>query len=179
MDRFSSERLVIRIFQPSDWKDLYDYLSDEEVVYFEPYEPFSKAQAMEEAINRSQNDYFYAVCLRNNQKLVGNLYLAPSDFNTWELGYVFNRHYQRQGYATEGVRALLEYAFNKLGVRRIIAMCNPENERSWKLLERVGMRREGKFIKNIYFKEDDEGNPIWLDTYEYAILKEEWKLKKP
>lgn len=58
-------------------------------------------------------------------------------------------------------------------------MCHPENERYWKLLERIGMRREGKACKKYYFKEDDEGNQIWLDTCEYAMLKEDWELKKP
>ena len=53
-------------------------------------------------------------------------------------------------------------------------MCNPKNERSWKLLERLHMRREGLLLQNIYFETDRNGAPIWLDTYEYAILKEEW-----
>ncbi|MDZ5034798.1 N-acetyltransferase, partial [Clostridium perfringens] len=50
----------------------------------------------------------------------------------------------------------------------------PKNEHSWKLLERLHMRREGLLLKNIYFKTDINGEPIWLDTYEYAILKKEW-----
>ena len=54
-------------------------------------------------------------------------------------------------------------------------MCNPLNKPSWKLLERLGFRREGHLIKNIYFKKDSLGDPIWSDTYEYGILAEEWK----
>ncbi|MTL92046.1 N-acetyltransferase, partial [Turicibacter sanguinis] len=61
-----------------------------------------------------------------------------------------------------------------LGARRIVAMCSPLNESSWKLLERIGMRYEGTLLQNVYFKKDEEGKPIWLDTYEYAILKSEW-----
>jgi RimJ/RimL family protein N-acetyltransferase len=41
-------------------------------------------------------------------------------------------------------------------------------------MERLNMRREGHLLKNIFFKRDEEGNPIWNDTYEYAILAEEW-----
>jgi RimJ/RimL family protein N-acetyltransferase len=69
---------------------------------------------------------------------------------------------------------MLDYGFDTLHARRIVAMCNPENTSSWKLLERLNMRREGHLRKNIYFKHDDLGNPIWNDTYEYALLKDEW-----
>lgn len=174
MEKIITDRLIIRRFDQNDWQDLYEYLSDEEVVKYEPYDIFSEEQAKEEAAKRSKDESFYAVCLKENRKLIGNLYLCKGDFDTWELGYVFNRKYQGKGYATEGVKALLDYAFTHLGARRIIAMCNPQNERSWKLLERLHMRREGLLLQNIYFKTDSNGAPIWLDTYEYAILKEEW-----
>jgi RimJ/RimL family protein N-acetyltransferase len=68
----------------------------------------------------------------------------------------------------------VDYAFKELGARRIIAMCNPKNDASWRLLERLKFRREGLLLKNIYFKTDDKKEPIWLDTYEYALLKAEW-----
>lgn len=112
--------------------------------------------------------------MKENSKLIGNLYLAKEDFHTFELGYVFNRKYQGQGYATESAKALLDYAFKDLGARHILAMCNPENTPSWKLFERLNMRREGLLLQNIYFKTDINDEPIWVDTYEYAILKTEW-----
>jgi RimJ/RimL family protein N-acetyltransferase len=174
MENIVTERLIIRKFEQNDWQDLYEYLSDEEVVRFEPYDIYSENQAKEEAINRSKNESFYAVCLKENGKLIGNLYLGKGEFDTWELGYVFNRKYQGQGYAAEGAKALLDYTFTHLDARRIIAMCSPKNEPSWKLLERINMRREGLLLQNIYFKTDNNGEPIWLDTYEYAILKAEW-----
>lgn len=87
---------------------------------------------------------------------------------------IFNRKYQGLGYATEGVRAILDNAFTNLGARRVTAMCNPINASSWRLLERLKFRREGHLVKNVYFKKDENNNPIWQDTYEYAILSEEW-----
>ena len=69
---------------------------------------------------------------------------------------------------------LLEDIFRNKNARRVIAMCNPLNEPSWKLLERLRLRREGHLIKNIYFKRDKADNPIWIDTYEYAIISDEW-----
>lgn len=67
----------------------------------------------------------------------------------------------------------MKYGFEELGVHRVIALCNPENESSWKLLERISMRREGIFRKEVFFKTTINGQPIWQDTYQYAILKEE------
>ncbi|OOM81047.1 hypothetical protein CLPUN_12070 [Clostridium puniceum] len=68
----------------------------------------------------------------------------------------------------------MEYAFKELNVRRIIARCDPKNPPSWKLLERLKMRREGHLRQNIYFFKDEKDEPIWKDTYEYGILKSEW-----
>jgi len=58
------------------------------------------------------------------------------------------------------------------GTHRIYAECDPRNTGSWKLLEKVGMKREAYFHQNIYFHKDKNGNPIWKDTYVYAILNE-------
>ncbi|MCX7709732.1 MAG: GNAT family N-acetyltransferase [Clostridia bacterium] len=172
-----SDRLILRKFTGDDWQNLYEYLSNEAVVRYEPYPAFTEEECRREAERRSEQDAFWAVCLKENNKLIGNVYLQqqePKEFLTWEIGYVFNPAYYGKGYAAESCRKMVEYAFEQLNARRIVAMCNPENAASWKLLERLKMRREGHLRKNIYFKRDRHGNPIWADTYEYAILAEEW-----
>jgi len=58
---------------------------------------------------------------------------------------------------------------------RVMAHCNPENIASWKVLEKIGMRREGNFRRNIFFKTAADGTPLWVDTFEYAILKDDIK----
>jgi ribosomal-protein-alanine N-acetyltransferase len=112
--------------------------------------------------------------LKGNKKLIGNIYLSKQDFDTWELGYVFNSSYQGNGYAIESARAVVNYVIKQFNAWRIIAMCNPDNKKSWRLLERVNMRREGYLKQNIYFRTDDNDRPIWQDTYEYGILSSEW-----
>ena len=174
MQQIETERLIIRRFKEEDWKDLYEYLSDEEVVRYEPYQTFSVEEAQREAKSRAESPQFFAVCLKESNKLIGNVYFAKQEFKTWEIGYVFNRVYQGKGYATEAAKAVVQYGFETRGARRIVAMCNPLNVASWRLLERLGMRREGHLRQNIYFKKDKQGNPIWSDTYEYAILKNEY-----
>jgi RimJ/RimL family protein N-acetyltransferase len=175
--KIETERLIIRRFQPGDEDDLYEYLSQAAVVEFEPYGVFTRAETEKEAKERSENEAFFAVCLKENQKVIGNLYFArqePKKIRTWELGYVFNSDFWGKGYALEACWGILQYAFETLDAHRVAAMCNPENTASWKLLERLGFRREGHLIKNMYFKRDSEGNPIWNDTYIYSMLGVEY-----
>jgi RimJ/RimL family protein N-acetyltransferase len=169
-----TERLLIRRFSLDDWRDLFEYLSQEDVVKFEPYDVFTEEASKQEAGRRAGDNNFWAVCLKNNSKLIGNVYLSKQDFNTWELGYVFNKNYHGTGYATEAAKALVDDIFRNQNARRVVAMCNPLNESSWKLLERLGFRREGHLHQNIYFKKDKAGNPLWIDTYEYGLLADEW-----
>jgi len=172
-----TQRLKIRRFNPDDWQDLYEYLSDEEVIRFEPYSAFSEEQAIKEAERRSNHDAFWAVCLKEDNKLIGNLYFCqqePKNFMTWEIGYVFNRNFSGKGYATESANRLLQYGFEVCNAHRIQAHCNPENSSSWRLLERLHMRREGHFMQKAFFHCDEQGNPLWHDAYEYAILSNEW-----
>lgn len=169
-----TERLLIRRFKPDDWEDLHEYLSQEQVVQYEPYEIATVEESMQKAINRSVNEKIWAVCLKDTGKLIGNIYLSKEEFDSWELGFAFNVKFQGKGYATEAARFLTEYAFTEHNARRVTAMCNPLNQSSWKLLERLGMRREGHLIKNIYFKKDEFNKPIWADTFLYGILASEW-----
>jgi RimJ/RimL family protein N-acetyltransferase len=86
-----TERLRIRPFAPGDWPDLFEYLSQEDTVQFEPYGVFTKEESKKEAVRRSKNRAFHAVYLKDGGKLIGNITLSKQDFDTWELGYVFNR----------------------------------------------------------------------------------------
>ncbi|MBD7913186.1 MULTISPECIES: GNAT family N-acetyltransferase [Clostridium] len=172
-----TKRLIIRRFREEDWKDIYEYLSDEKVVYYEPYEAFTVQESKEEAISRAGSEEFIAVCLKETGKVIGNFYFGKREYDTYELGYVFNSSYWHKGYATESAKAFMNFVFKELKVRRIIAMCNPENELSWKLLERLNLIREGYLRKNIYFKINANNEPIWQDTYEYGILRESYYSK--
>lgn len=177
MINLNTERLLIRIFQPNDWKDLHEYLSIEEVLKYEPGSVCDEMDCKQIASERSQSNIFMAVVLRESNKMIGHIYFnqtQPFEFLTWELGYIFNPGYYGNGYATEACRAILQYGFEMLGAHRIIAMCNPENHSSWRLLERLLMRREGHHMNKAFFYKNDEGQPVWHNAYQYAILAEEW-----
>lgn len=176
-----TERLLIRPFNIDDGDDLFEYLSLPETYKYEPGEPVDLNTAEKLARDRSQGNIFFAVVLKKNRKMIGHLYfqhIHPKQYLTWELGFIFNPGYHNKGYATESSKALIEYAFRNFKTRRVVANCNVENPASWKVLEKIGMRREGYFLKKGFFKKDVNDNPIWFDSYQYAILKDSTKSSK-
>ena len=167
-----TERLLLRRYTKEDAQDLFEYLSDEEVVRYEPYKPLTFEETKENLGWRIGTEEMVAVELKDSHKMIGNVYLGRRDFEALEIGYVFNREYWRHGYAAESCKALIQQAFSK-GVHRIYAECDPENESSWKLLEALGFQREAHFRKNVYFWRDEAGKAIWKDTFVYAKLNED------
>lgn len=171
---FSTERLLVRKFTPDDCGDLADILTDPEVTYFEPYETFTKEACVQEAINFSESKEFYAVVLDN--KVIGKIYFSDKGFGNFEIGYTFNKAYQGKGYACESIKGMMEYAFASLGVRRIFAEIDTRNEKSIKLVERLGMRKEAEHKELLPRKEDSN---IYNDFFVYAILKSEYYAAPP
>jgi len=168
-----TERLLIRKVLPGDWKDLYDYLSLEEIYHFEPGTPCSIDEAKSIAAERACSNSFFAVVLKESDKLIGHLYFhqtQPLEWMSWELGYIFNPNYQSQGYCTEASKALIAFAFCHWNAHRICAYCNPDNHASWKVLEKLGMRREGFFKQKGFFRRDENNQPLWHDCYAYGLL---------
>lgn len=109
--QIETERLILRRFCKSDLQDLYEYLSDEEVVRFEPCKPMDW-QEVENTLNwRMTTEEMLAVELKASGKMIGNVYLGQRDFEARELGFVFNRQYWGQGYARESCKALMQHAF--------------------------------------------------------------------
>lgn len=86
-----------------------------------------------------------------------------------ELGWVLDPAYTGKGYATEAIRAVMDFCFGPLGLRRVHAGCFADNEPSWRLMERLGMRRE-EFSRKTALHRSGE----WLDGMNYGVLAEEW-----
>jgi RimJ/RimL family protein N-acetyltransferase len=85
-----------------------------------------------------------------------------------ELGWVLDPTHTGHGYATEAVLAMLRYSFDELGVRRVVANCFYDNDASWRLMERVGMRREAYSVRESLHRSGRS-----LDTVTYAVLRDE------
>ena len=116
---------------------------------------------------RVDSEEFFAIELKESHKVIGNIYYGNRDFEAKEVGYIVNKNYQRRGFASEALAAVIESAFSE-GGHRIFAECDPRNICSWKLLEKVGLQREAHLKQNVYFEKDENGLPKWKDTYIYA-----------
>jgi RimJ/RimL family protein N-acetyltransferase len=117
--------------------------------------------------------------------LIGDLMLAVGD--AWsqaevrarasgvqaEIGWCLSPDHQGHGYATEAVRELLRICFEELGLRRVVAMCFADNVPSWRLMERLGMRREEYAVRDSLHRSGE-----WLDGMTYALLAEEWRSRR-
>ncbi len=174
--RLNTPRLTLRRFRPSDAADLYEYLSDSEVYRSEPGDPLDHEQAGKRAAEMAESPHFWAVALRSTGKVIGQVYLEqiePLEHLTCELGYILSPAYQHQGYGAEAAAALVRQALTGGAMHRIVAHCNPENIASWKLLEKIGFRREGLHQQDVFFRRDAAGAPLWTDTYVYALLSAE------
>ena len=164
-----TERLILRPFRESDYDDLYEFLAQLRDDEFEGYPGITYENGREYLKQRVDSDEFFAIEHIGDGKVIGNLYCGNRDYAAKEVGYILNRRYQGQGYAAEALSAVIGNAFRE-GAHRVYAECDPRNTASWKLLERVRFRREAHFRQNIFFHRDARGNPIWKDTFVYAML---------
>jgi RimJ/RimL family protein N-acetyltransferase len=174
-----TNRLLLRSFQESDLQVFMAYRSDPAIAKYQGWEaPYNEATAAAfvQEMKRKQPAipgewYQIAIELKSSHEMIGDcaFHILAEDARQAEIGFTLSRSYQGKGYATEAVLRLLDYLFREVGLHRVRAICDAENLASAKLLERVGMRREGHFIKNIWFKGK------WGSEYWYGLLKEEWK----
>lgn len=167
--RIETERLIIRKFEMRDRDDLCEYMLQRVNKEFEAYPDFSIDKIDNEIKYRCDSDEFYAIELKDGHKVIGNIYLGIREFNSKELGYVLNENYHLQGYGSEAAKAVVQWAFSH-GVYRIYAECTPLNTASWKTMERIGLKREAELRQNVSFHNDEDGNPIYWDTYVYAAI---------
>lgn len=91
-----------------------------------------------------------------------------------ELGWTLDPAHWGHGYATEAVAGLITTCFEHLGIRRVTAACFAANDASWKLMERLGMRREAHWVRESLHR-----SGVWMDAYHYALLAEEWTTTIP
>ena len=170
-----TDRLLLRHFRQGDGDAVAALLTDAEVCYFEPFEVMTREDAIAEAERYARSKGIYAILLKETGQLIGKLYLKDQQFfGAYELGYTLRRDCWGNGYMVEAARALMHYAFTTKGVRRIIAETDVQNVRSCRVLEKLGMRREGVFLQSAAFRTSETGEPVWSDYCSYAILRDEF-----
>lgn len=174
----TTARLRIRRFQMGDLDAFVTMRNDPEVARYQSWSMLDHAAAqvfiteMSNAEPGVPGDWFqFAIAERSTDKFIGDcaLHVTPTDPRQAEIGFTLTRQAQGKGFATEAVSALLDYLFQEQAVERVIAICDVRNHGSYRLLERLGMRREGH-TRHSYWNKGE-----WTDEYQYAILREEWR----
>jgi RimJ/RimL family protein N-acetyltransferase len=172
-------RLILRPFEDNDLENFLAYRSDQQIFMYQGWEiPYTREMALDfiGEMKIGQPGYRWhwyqlALELKSEDVMIGDcgFHLLAYDRRQAEIGFTIARQYQGYGYGTEAVIRLLDYLFGEMGLHRVQAACDPENVSSVRLLERVGMRREGHFVENFWSRDH------WSDEYWYAILRREWE----
>jgi len=183
MRNLETERLILRPFQENDFEAVHAYTSSTENVQYMVWGPNDESQTKTfilHAIMKSKeitcNNYQYAAILKTGGKLIGACNIAIYSEGQAEIGWILHRAFWKQGFGTEMGNRILEFGFDELGLHRIIAHCDTENCDSYRIMERIGMRREGCFIEARAANKFSDKK--YGDEYSYAILKDEWDTLK-
>lgn len=174
----TTERLRLRPFTRGDVDAVFAYRSREDVAQYLFDAPLSREECalaiqqrtLQLALDQDDDRIILAVETREDNVLVGevSLILRSLEARQGELGWVFHPDHQGRGYATEASAHLLELAFGGADLHRVYARCDARNDGSWRLMERLGMRREAHFREHGLFKGG------WDEEFYYAILRREW-----
>lgn len=172
-----TERLLLRPLTRADAVPMLGYKSDAESVRYVPYGPLTLAEIEERIATRWAGTRFEkegdGICLgieeRETGRLVGDVVLMWRSENDreGEVGYILDPAFSGRGYATEAVAALLDLGFDGWGLHRIIARIDERNTASAGVVERLGFRREARFVESSWFKDE------WTTLLIFAQLEGE------
>lgn len=177
MVRLTTERLILREFEEDDWPSFHAVESLPEVARYQSFEPRTVEESQRYVAGASgsvadhpRRFYDLAVILRAEDRLIGRCGMGLADAEMLEgtLWYTLHPAYWGRGYTTEAARALIDFGFRELRLHRIWADSDPANVGSWRVLEKLGMRREGHMRENARIK------GAWVDSLIYAVLDREW-----
>ncbi len=174
-----TERLLLRHFHESDLDAFYAYRNDPEVFKYQGWGvPYLREMAaefiaqMKDAVPGEEGHWFQtAIQRKSDHTLIGDVAFCPMRGNPQQafFGFSLARRFWGQGYASEAAQAVLDYLFHELEMHRIVADCDAENVHSYRLLERLGFRREARHLESFWTGEQ------WRDEYVYALLGREWR----
>ncbi len=175
--QITTSRLLLREFVADDWPDVLAYQADPRYLRYYDWDGRTAEEAREfvrmfldQQAEMPRRKFQLAITLPDQPGLIGNCGIRRKPDNEWEvdIGYELAPEYWGQGIATEAARAIVDFGFQELGLRRISSWCIADNVASARVLEKVGLRQEGRLRENEYFK-----GRSW-DTLLYGMLRDEW-----
>jgi RimJ/RimL family protein N-acetyltransferase len=149
--RIETERLILRMYRLSDFEDHFKLCADPNVMrYLLGGKPLSRLEAWRHMAflvgHWELLGYgYFAAEEKASGRFVGRIgFTNPEGWPGFELGWTLAPEFQGKGFATEGARRLLEYAFNEMGYAHVISVIHPDNKPSIKVAERLGEKHEGR-----------------------------------
>lgn len=172
-------RLRLRPFCPDDGNIVFALYSNEEIMRYTPFEYMDEVAAakhLERIVAAWAEDPLtereLLVLAKDSGEKIGRCHIhLDRESESAMVGWLLLKKEWGKGYATEITKALMDYAFDTMQVRRVCALCHPDNTASWRVLEKCGMRREAHFREACKYTK--HGRISWQDELEYAILKTE------
>ena len=166
-----SNRLILRPFSIKDIEDVFLFASDEIVTKYLTWTPHTDISQTEKVVKEvyMARPGIYAIELKSEHKCIGciDIRISP-EHDKASLGYVLNREYWNKGYMSESLKLIIDFAFSKLELNRIESTHYIGNEGSGRVMQKCGMKYEGKGLKEVKIK------GVFYDVSHYAILREDW-----
>jgi RimJ/RimL family protein N-acetyltransferase len=172
-----SERLKLRDFREDDVDAVHSWASDPEVVRFMSWGPNTRELTREflqrkfaERTGDPRRTWDLAVVRRDTGQVIGSVGLRLDEQRQQAaLGYCYHQDAWGHGFATEAAREMLRFGFEELGLHRIHASADTRNGASIRVLDKLGMRQEGRLREHVMMRGE------WRDSYLYAVLRSEWQ----
>jgi RimJ/RimL family protein N-acetyltransferase len=172
-----SNRLILRPITAEDAEAIFGYRSNAIINQFQGWIPETVADVHDfiqdkicAEIDQPDTWFQLAIVKNDSGELIGDIgiHFLELDSLQVEIGFTLDWKHHGNGFATEALTEVMKFLFRKLNKHRVIASIDPRNEKSIKVVERLGMRKEAHFMKSLWI------NNEWVDDCVYAILKEEW-----
>jgi ribosomal-protein-alanine N-acetyltransferase len=151
--KIETERLIIRSLQQADVPALAELWSDADVTRYlggpREFEEVSK-NLMEDVRSMQPTFDLWPVAEKETGRIIGHFGILDKDIEgrtEYEIVYVLAKPEWGKGYATEAAAAIKEYAFQELGLKRVIALIEPGNIQSEKVAHRIGLEYERDVLR--------------------------------
>lgn len=171
-----TDRLIIKELELNDANNLFKLMRLPETHQFSIFKPHL---TVKDSIDFIQHrDIFYhkiGIFNKDTGDFIGMCSLSMKDIDGYpngavSIGYYLLPEFQGYGYATEIAKSLIKFSFEYLHVKRVYATCDPSNQRSYRVMERCGMQKEGIIRRDKYTIDG-----IWRDSLQYSILDNEYQ----
>ena len=181
--KLETERLILRDFVKEDWHRVMEYQTDPLYLsYYEWIEEDRTPEAVQEFVGwfldhqqqKPRIKVQLAVILKSNNPLIGNCDIRMDKVKATEadIGYELDPKYWNRGYTTEAAHAIVDFGFSKFNLHRIWSWCVADTLGSAHVLEKLGMKLEGRLREKEFYK------GRWWDTLMYGMLADEWQEHK-